>query len=149
MIRLASKYGDRGADEWPMLFQRILQNVVRDMLRRQKVRNTWVSMWSAFSRRDEADVSDPLDTLVAADEGNQQLSPEKLVGRDQMLGIIEAEIARMPQRQREAFVMRYWEDMSTAETAAAMGCSEGSVKTHCSRATTALAAALKAKGITL
>ncbi|MCB1959504.1 MAG: RNA polymerase sigma factor [Rhodocyclaceae bacterium] len=149
MIRLASKYGDRPADEWPLLFQRILQNVVRDMLRRQKVRTTWVSMWSSMFRRDEDDATDPLDTLVAADEGNRQFSPDKLVGQAQMLGIIEAEIARLPQRQREAFLMRYWEDMSTTETAAAMGCSEGSVKTHCSRATTALAAALKAKGITL
>jgi len=148
MLRLATKYGDRPAAEWPMLFQRILQNVVRDMLRRQKGRNLWGSMWSGFrGRDDEDDPGDPLDTLEAADESNLRLSPEKLAGRDELLGIIEAEISRLPQRQREAFMMRYWEDMDTAETAAAMGCSEGSVKTHCSRATRALAAALKAKGI--
>jgi len=150
MLRLASKYGDRPADEWPMLFQRILQNVVRDMLRRQKVRNAWVSLWSGFSRGDdEAEAGDPLDAMTAADDSNMRLSPEKLAGRDQLLAIIEEEVARLPQRQREAFLMRYWEDMDTAETAAAMGCSEGSVKTHCSRATKALASALKAKGITL
>ena len=62
---------------------------------------------------------------------------------------IEAEIARLPARQREAFLLRYWEEMDIAETAAVMGCSEGSVKTHCSRATHTLAAALKSKGITL
>ena len=62
---------------------------------------------------------------------------------------IEKEIKLLPARQREAFLMRYWEDMDVAETASAMGCSEGSVKTHCSRATHTLAAALKAKGITL
>jgi RNA polymerase sigma-70 factor (ECF subfamily) len=65
------------------------------------------------------------------------------------LATIEAEIRKLPPRQREAFLMRYWEDMDVAETAAAMGCSEGSVKTHCSRATHALSSALKAKGITL
>ena len=63
--------------------------------------------------------------------------------------IIEEEIGRLPARQREAFLMRYWEEMDVAETAAAMGCSEGSVKTHCSRATHALAKALRARGITL
>jgi RNA polymerase sigma-70 factor (ECF subfamily) len=65
------------------------------------------------------------------------------------LHLIEAEIQKLPARQREAFLMRYWQDMDVAETAAAMGCSEGSVKTHCSRATHTLADALRAKGIKL
>ena len=64
-----------------------------------------------------------------------------------MLDVIDAEIQKLPARQREAFLMRYWEDMDVAETAAAMGCSEGSVKTHCSRATHTLAESLKSKGI--
>ncbi|MNN84842.1 RNA polymerase sigma-E factor [compost metagenome] len=63
--------------------------------------------------------------------------------------IIEQEIQRLPARQREAFLMRYWEDMDVAETAAVMGCSEGSVKTHCSRATHTLAQALRARGVRL
>ncbi|MDR1368132.1 MAG: RNA polymerase sigma factor, partial [Candidatus Accumulibacter sp.] len=62
---------------------------------------------------------------------------------------IEDEIKMLPQRQREAFLMRYWEELDVAETASAMGCSQGSVKTHCSRAVHTLAEALKAKGITL
>jgi RNA polymerase sigma-70 factor (ECF subfamily) len=66
-----------------------------------------------------------------------------------VIEIIENEIAGLPARQREAFIMRYWEELDVAETAKAMGCSEGSVKTHCSRAAHALAAALKARGITL
>ena len=149
MLRLASKYGERAANEWPMLFHRILQNVVRDMLRRQKVRNTWVSLWSGMSKRDGAEIEDPLETLSAADDSNRDLAPDTLVERDRMLALIETEISRLPQRQREAFLLRYWEDMDTAETATIMGCSEGSVKTHCSRATKALAAALTAKGISL
>jgi RNA polymerase sigma-70 factor, ECF subfamily len=66
-----------------------------------------------------------------------------------VLAQIEEEVKKLPRRQREAFLMRYWEDMDVAETAAAMGCSEGSVKTHCSRATHTLAAALAARGLTL
>jgi RNA polymerase sigma-70 factor (ECF subfamily) len=71
------------------------------------------------------------------------------VERAQIVGIIEEEIGRLPPRQREAFLLRYWEDYDVAETAAAMGCSEGSVKTHCSRATHALARALRTRGIKL
>ena len=149
MMRLATRYADRPEQEWPPLFQRILQNVIRDMLRRQKVRQLWVSLWSGFGGRDRDEADDPLDTLEAADDSNTDWSPETLVGRDEILGQIEDALARLPQRQREAFLLRYWEDMSTAETAAAMGCSEGSVKTHCSRATRALAEALRARGITL
>jgi RNA polymerase sigma-70 factor (ECF subfamily) len=63
--------------------------------------------------------------------------------------LIENEVQKLPSRQREAFLMRYWQDMDVAETAEAMGCSEGSVKTHCSRATHTLAAALNAKGLKL
>ena len=69
--------------------------------------------------------------------------------RTQTLREIDAEVQQLPTRQREAFLMRYWEEMDVAETAAAMGCSEGSVKTHCSRAVQALSKALKAKGISL
>jgi RNA polymerase sigma-70 factor (ECF subfamily) len=77
------------------------------------------------------------------------LGPSEHLEQSQLLELIEKEIRALPPRQREAFLMRYWEDMDVAETAVAMGCSEGSVKTHCSRATHALAAALKAKGIEL
>jgi RNA polymerase sigma-70 factor (ECF subfamily) len=69
--------------------------------------------------------------------------------RAQTLREIETEIQELPARQREAFLMRYWEELDVAETATAMGCSQGSVKTHCSRAIQALSKALSAKGITL
>jgi RNA polymerase sigma-70 factor (ECF subfamily) len=150
MIKLAEKYGDKPAAELPMLFQRILQNTVHDYFRREKVRSTWISLFSSLTRStEESEDFDILETYEAED-GNQSVeSAEARVGRDQILTVIDEEIQKLPARQREAFLMRYWQDMDVAETASAMGCSEGSVKTHCSRATHTLAQALKAKGITL
>lgn len=148
MFKLAEKYGDKPAGELPMLFQRILQNTVRDYYRRQKVRSTWTTLLSAFVPADDED-ADPLETLQSADAINPLGTPAGNLEQGQVLAIIEKEVEKLPARQREAFLMRYWEDMDIAETAAAMGCSEGSVKTHCSRATHTLAAALKAKGIEL
>ena len=148
MMRLAEKYGDRPVTEWPMLFQRILQNAIRDSYRRSKVRSLWTTLLSSLSPNDEEDV-DPLETIVADHESEGMETPHRQLERVQLLGAIEKEIEKLPPRQREAFLMRYWEEMDIAETAAAMGCSEGSVKTHCSRATHTLAAALGAKGIKL
>ncbi len=148
MTRLCVRYAERPEGEWPPLFQRILQNAIRDAARRRKVRDTWISLTSTLGfGGDEGAPGDPLDVLVAADDGNERDAPHRQVERTQLLSIIEREIARLPDRQREAFLMRYWEDMDTSETAAAMGCSEGSVKTHCSRATRTLAQALRARGI--
>ena len=150
MMRLSERYGDRVPEELPPLFQRILQNAIRDWFRRQKVRSTWTTLLSAFAPgRGEDDDQDPLETLAASGESNREESPQDLRERAQVIEIIEQEISRLPQRQREAFIMRYWEELDVAETAKAMGCSEGSVKTHCSRAAHALASALKARGITL
>ena len=75
--------------------------------------------------------------------------PRASSSKRQIIGVIEQALARLPARQREAFLLRYWEEFDVAETAAAMGCSEGSVKTHCSRAVHALAEMLKAKGVSL
>jgi RNA polymerase sigma factor (sigma-70 family) len=149
MIKLAEKYGDKPAAELPLLFQRILQNTIHDYFRREKVRSTWVTLFSSLTGGGEDNEEfDLLETYVA--EGSSQAeSAETRIERDQMLAIIEQEVQKLPGRQREAFLMRYWQDMDVAETASAMGCSEGSVKTHCSRATNTLALALKAKGIKL
>lgn len=144
MMRLAEKYGARPAAELPMLFQRILQNAIRDWYRRQKVRSTWTTMLSALSPDREDEDVDPLETFLA-EAGTE--TPQDELERAQVVALIEEAIANLPLRQRQAFLLRYWEELDVAETAAAMGCSEGSVKTHCSRATHALAAALKAKGL--
>lgn len=147
MLKLAEKYGDRPPDEFPMLFQRILQNTIRDYYRRTRVRSMWTTLLSAFSNDDDED-RDPLENL-AIDGDDAPRTPESNLQQTQTLAAIEEEIRKLPSRQREAFMLRYWEDMDVAETAAAMGCSEGSVKTHCSRATHSLAAALSARGIKL
>ena len=149
MIRLAEKYGDRPAAELPLLFQRILSNATMDWFRRQKVRNAVVHNLSDFESPDDDGDFDLLETLETADGMLGSESAAESVSRAQILLLIDTEVAQLPTRQREAFLLRYWEELDVAETAAAMGCSEGSVKTHCSRAVHALAKALKAKGIEL
>ncbi|MGH8688696.1 MAG: RNA polymerase sigma factor [Burkholderiales bacterium] len=150
MLRLVEKYADRPAAELPMLFQRILQNAIRDWFRRQKVRTTWVTLFSAlWPGRSDGEDHDPLETLQDTGGASAAELPAERLERFQVLEIIEQEITKLPARQREAFLMRYWEELDVAETARAMGCSEGSVKTHCSRAAHALALALKARGVTL
>ena len=147
MIRLAEKYGDRPAAELPLVFQRILSNATMDWFRRQKVRNALHRNFSDFEPPGGDGDFDILETLEALDGSMFSESASDSVARAQILLIIESEIERLPTRQREAFLLRYWEELDVAETAAAMGCSEGSVKTHCSRAVHALAKALEAKGI--
>jgi RNA polymerase sigma-70 factor, ECF subfamily len=150
MMRLAEKYADKPPAELPLLFQRILQNAVTDHFRRQKVRNIWTTLLSSlFAEDEDGSARDPLDSIEPEIGTTAAESAADQVERSQVMAIIETEIGRLPPRQREAFLMRYWEDMDVAETAAAMGCSQGSVKTHCSRATHTLALALKARGITL
>lgn len=143
MLKLADKYAAKPIDEYPMLFQRILQNTMRDYWRRQKVRSLWVSLFSSFGSSDDEDY-DPLETIAVEDaEGD----PSDQLARSQTMALIEKALTRLPARQREAFVLRYWEELDVAETAAVMGCSEGSVKTHCSRAVSALSALLEQTGI--
>ena len=149
MMKLAEKYADRPATEFPMLFQRILQNAIRDWFRRQKVRSTWTTLFSSFGSKDDDDDYDILETLRAEETSNVPVSPAAQLEQSQVLAIIEQCIAKLPGRQREAFMLRYWEEFDVAETAAAMGCSEGSVKTHCSRAVHALSIMLKNQGLTL
>jgi RNA polymerase sigma-70 factor (ECF subfamily) len=147
MIRLSEKYADRPAAELPLLFQRILSNATMDWFRRQKVRNAVVRNFSDFESGGDSDDFDILETLEAMGGSLATESTADSASRAQILLAIEAEVAQLPGRQREAFLLRYWEELDVAETAAAMGCSEGSVKTHCSRAVHALAKALQAKGI--
>ena len=145
MMKLAEKYGDKPAAELPMLFQRILQNTMRDFWRRQKVRNLWTTLLSSFGGgHDGEEEHDPLETIDVKDDSDE---PSAQLERSQTIKLIERALEKLPRRQREAFVLRYWEEMDVAETASIMGCSQGSVKTHCSRAVHAMAAELKLQGI--
>jgi len=149
MLKLAEKYGAAPAEELPLLFQRILQNAIRDHYRRQKVRAFWISPLSALKGSGaEDDDSDPLETLRVDDtaSGSVPRSPAAALEQAQTVGLIEKALEALPPRQRQAFLLRYWEEMDVAEAAKVMGCSPGSVKTHCSRATHAVAAFLKSKG---
>ncbi len=148
MIRLAEKYADRPAAELPLVFQRILSNATMDWFRREKVRGAVMQNLSDFEG-DDGEEFDLLETLHALEDTLGTESASDAVSRAQILQMIDVEVAGLPARQREAFLLRYWEEFDVSETAAVMGCSEGSVKTHCSRAVHALAKALKAKGITI
>lgn len=149
MMKLAEHYSHKPPDELPMLFQRILSNCTLDWFRRQKTRNALFSNLGDFESDPDDGEFDLLETLDTTADSNQAESAENTTERAQILREIETEIQSLPARQREAFLMRYWEELNVAETAAAMGCSEGSVKTHCSRAVQALSTALAAKGIRL
>lgn len=146
MIRLAEHYADRPAAELPLLFQRIQSNATMDWFRRQKVRNAVMQNLSDFEGADDEGDFDLLETLQAVEGTLGGESAADSVSRAQTLHLIEAAVADLPTRQREAFLLRYWEEFDVAETAAVMGCSEGSVKTHCSRAVQALAKALRDRG---
>jgi RNA polymerase sigma-70 factor, ECF subfamily len=149
MLRLTESYAQRPVTELPLLFQRILQNAIRDYYRRQKVRSLWTTLLSSLKGKDDDEDHDPLDTLEVKDGANRWGGPDEQAQRNQVMGVIEAGLAALPPRQREAFLLRYWEELDVSETASVMGCSEGSVKTHCSRATHALSAFLKSRGVEL
>ncbi len=148
-MKLAHSYGDKPVAELPMLFQRILSNTTLDWFRRRKTRSALFSNMSDFESAGEDGDFDILETLESLSDSQGTESAQDATERAQILREIEVEVKQLPGRQREAFLMRYWEEMDVTETAAAMGCSEGSVKTHCSRAVHALSKALSAKGIKL
>ncbi|WP_293763688.1 RNA polymerase sigma factor [uncultured Aquitalea sp.] len=149
MMKLADRYPHAPAAELPLLFQRILQNTIRDHFRRSKVRAFFSTLLSSLVPvRHEDESPDPLELLdIAADDASA--NPEKWYARKEVAQLIEGAVALLPPRQREAFLLRYWEGLDVAETALVMGCSQGSVKTHCSRATHTLATILTQKGVAL
>ena len=147
MMKLAEHYADKPAEELPMLFQRILSNTTLDWFRRQKTRNALFSNYNDFGADNEDESFDFLEILGQSDASPAAESAQDLLSSTETVRAIESEIEKLPGRQREAFLLRYWEELDVSETAAAMGCSEGSVKTHCSRAIQALHKALTAKGL--
>ena len=149
MLKLTEKYADNPLAELPMLFQRIVQNTIRDWYRRSKVRSTWTKLFSSFGGKDEDEDFDILESIAADETNNVPVSPAGQFEQAQVLKLIEDAVGKLPPRQREAFMLRYWEEFDVAETAKTMGCSEGSVKTHCSRAVHTLSLLLNAKCISI
>ncbi len=129
MIKLARKYAQRSAEEWSPLFYRILQNGVRDWHRRRFVRNRVIGWFGSAT----ADVDKDIDVIAAAADPTGR-APDQELESQQAMRDLEAALAELPTRQREAFMLRTFEGLDVADTAKAMGCTAGSVKTHYSRA---------------
>ena len=132
MIKLVQSYSDRDSEEWPPLFYRILQNGVRDWHRRQAVRNR-VMVWFGKAKPGDNDYD-----VIAAAPDPAGRSPDEQLENSEAMQDMEIAVHELPTRQREAFMLRTFEGLDVAGTATAMGCSQGSVKTHYSRAVHAL-----------
>ena len=136
MLQLSTRYAARPPEEWRPLFYRILENRVRDVQRRRSVRNR-VMAYMPWRGEDQEDAADPVDQAV----DRAPLPPAQLES-DEAMAALEQAIAGLPARQRQAFLLRNFEGLDVAETAATMKCSQGSVKTHYFRALHALRAKL-------
>ena len=132
MIQLTRRYAERPQQEWRPLFYRILENRIRDMKRRRVVRSR-VMAWMPWSADDGDDAPDPL-----AQAPDHAPGPGAHAEGDEMMEALQVALQKLPARQREAFLLRNMEGLDVAQTAAAMGCSDGSVKTHYSRAVQSL-----------
>lgn len=130
MIKLVTHYSDRPPEQWKPLFYRILQNRIRDYQRQYKMKNM-LFFWRSDNKEEEL-------TQWAADEHHTFGKPEEEINKSQMQASVLLALQGLPEKQRQCFLMRSWEGMSVIDTAAAMGCSEGTVKTHYFRAVTKL-----------
>ena len=136
MMKLVQSYGSRGSDEWRPLFYKILANRIRDMQRRRTVRGRIMAWLPARDAEDEEEF-DPI-----AQAPSPEVNPARRLELDEAIGVLETAIAALPPRQQQAFLLRNFEGLDVGETASAMGCSEGSVKTHYFRALESLRARL-------
>lgn len=130
MMRFAAKYKDRERESWKPLFYAVLANRIRDYHRRRYLRRAWQVFLPGTAGAESDPVQQAPDT--------RGVTPELAAQAQDAFKAIEGAVQGLPHRQREAFLLRIWEEMSEAETARAMGCSKGSVKTHLSRALAAL-----------
>jgi RNA polymerase sigma-70 factor (ECF subfamily) len=136
MMKLVQSYASRPSEEWKPLFYRILENRIRDLQRRRTVRGR-IMAWLPVKQDDDEEEYDP----VAA-APSPEPTPMRRLEIDEAIGVLEAAISQLPNRQQQAFLLRNFEGLDVAATALAMGCSEGSVKTHYFRALESLRAKL-------
>ena len=130
MFKLVQRYADREESEWGPLFYRILQSRIQDWHRRNWVRNKWQVFLTSRTATDEQSLEDPM--AMIPDPRATDLSEQ--IAHKRAVAALEATLQDLPFRQRQAFLLRAWEGFDVAQTAQAMGCSQGSVKTHYSRA---------------
>jgi RNA polymerase sigma-70 factor, ECF subfamily len=137
MMKLVQSYASRPEPEWRPLFYRILANRIRDMQRRRTVRGRIMAWLPTRDAEDDGDDVDPIAQAPSPD-----VTPARRLELDEAIGVLETAVGELPARQQQAFLLRNFEGMDVGETAAAMGCSEGSVKTHYFRALESLRAKL-------
>lgn len=144
MLKLVENYSNKPVEELLFLFQRIISNNIMDWFRKQKSQGSVIKYINEFDiDDDESNFIDSIETQSATE------TPFDIENRKDILSAIDEAMKTLPLRQKEAFMLRYVEDFSVTETAEIMGCSEGSVKTHCSRSVAALSSLLSSKGISL
>ncbi len=136
MMKLVQSYASRPEEQWRPLFYRILANRIRDMQRRRTVRGR-IMAWLPVR-----DADDDEDFDAVAQAPSPEVTPARRLELDEAIGVLETAVAELPARQQQAFLLRNFEGLDVAETASAMGCSEGSVKTHYFRALESLRARL-------
>lgn len=132
MLKLARGYSRHEPVAWGPLFTRIMQSTILDWHRRQKVRNRWRVFIGGKQADDDDD--DPMHNLAVA----ATPTPEQQTQQTDSIAALDAALQQLPVRQQQVFMLRQWEGMDVAEAARAMGITEGSVKTHYSRAVQAL-----------
>lgn len=130
MLQLVKYYRDKSVGEWPLLFQRILQNRIMDWLREEQKKKRFFWQSTGLSIDEDKDFSDVLENIV---DSNQK-DPLDLIANIQTAERLVNVIDQLPLRQRQAFLLRAWEGFDVEQTAQAMECSAGSVKTHYFRA---------------
>ncbi len=128
MFGFVRHYATRAANEWSPLFWRVLDSRLNDWHRRQRVRGRWLGWFERVDADDE-----PEDLIAAAPDPGEP-GPLARMADGEATAALEVGLRKLPLRQRQAFLLRMWEGLDVADTAAAMRCSEGSVKTHLSRA---------------
>lgn len=139
MHKLVQRYRSHDETEWGPLFHRILQSRIRDWHRRHRVRTRWLRWFGSPARDLPGEAGDPLERIADSNSPD----PGRQVDERRLGEALEKALCTLPLRQQQAFLLRAWEELDVAETARAMGCSEGSVKTHYSRAVHTLRELLK------
>ena len=133
MLKLVSKYSNKQSNEWPPLFYRILQSRINDWHRKQTVRNRWRS-WFGYSNKESNHDNELPEPALENHSIESDIQPHEVADNLEFSQALQSAISQLPVRQQQAFLLRAWEGHSTIETAKIMSCSQGSVKTHYSRA---------------